>query len=87
MPAMQRGFTENAMPGDLMASYLKARGEGGVALIFSESVAPDHPSGFWQSRFCQLTESSFPRWRHVVDSVKGHGRAFRDAALASGLDP
>ncbi len=48
MPAMQIGFVEKCGPTQRMADYLRARAEGGVALVFSESCAPAHPSSYWQ---------------------------------------
>ena len=76
MPAMQIGFTENCGPSERMIAYLRARAEGGAGLVFSESCAPDHPSGYWQASFCVLNEQPRPGWERVAQAVKGAGAAF-----------
>ena len=76
MPAMQIGFTENCGPSERTIAYLRARAEGGAGLIFSESCAPDHPSGYWQAAFCVLNAQTRGRWARLADAVKGAGAAF-----------
>ena len=76
MPAMQIGFTENCGPSERTIAYLRARAEGGAGLIFSESCAPDHPSGYWQAAFCVLNAETRGRWARLADAVKGAGAAF-----------
>lgn len=76
MPAMQIGFTENCGPSERMIAYLRARAQGGAGLIFSESCAPDHPSGYWQAAFCVLNAQTRGRWAQLTDAVKGAGAAF-----------
>lgn len=76
MPAMQIGFTEQCGPSDRMIAYLRARAEGGVGLVFSESCAPDHPSAYWQESFCVLNSQTRDGWARAVDAVKGAGAAF-----------
>ncbi len=76
MPAMQIGFTENCGPTPRMIDYLRARAEGGAALVFSESCAPDHPSSYWQPVFCVLNAETRDGWARVADAVKGAGAAF-----------
>lgn len=76
MPAMQIGFTENCGPSERTLAYLRARAEGGAGLIFSESCAPDHPSGYWQAAFCVLNNETRGRWARLADAVKGAGAAF-----------
>lgn len=76
MPAMQIGFTENCGPSARMIDYLRARAEGGVGMVFSESCAPDHPSAYWQESFCVLNQQTRDGWARVADAVKGAGAAF-----------
>ena len=76
LPAMQMGFVERCGPSQRMIDYLRARAEGGTALMFSESCAPDHPSSYWQPVFCVLNKENEARWGHVVEAVKGAGACF-----------
>jgi 2,4-dienoyl-CoA reductase-like NADH-dependent reductase (Old Yellow Enzyme family) len=76
MPAMQIGFTENCGPSARTIDYLRGRAEGGAGLIFSESCAPDHPSGYWQAAFCVMNDQTRGRWAQLSDAVKGAGAAF-----------
>ena len=73
LPAMQMGFVERCGPSQRMIDYLRARAEGGTALMFSESCAPDHPSSYWQPVFCVLNKESEAGWARVVEAVKGAG--------------
>jgi 2,4-dienoyl-CoA reductase-like NADH-dependent reductase (Old Yellow Enzyme family) len=76
LPAMQVGFVERCGPSQRMIDYLRARAEGGTALIFSESCAPDHPSSYWQPVFCVLSRESESGWAQVIEAVKGAGACF-----------
>jgi 2,4-dienoyl-CoA reductase-like NADH-dependent reductase (Old Yellow Enzyme family) len=76
MPAMQIGFTKNCGPSPRTIDYLRGRAEGGVGLIFSESCAPDHPSGYWQAAFCVMNEETRGRWAQLAQAIKGAGAAF-----------
>jgi 2,4-dienoyl-CoA reductase-like NADH-dependent reductase (Old Yellow Enzyme family) len=76
LPPMQIGFVENYGPSRKMIDYLRARAEGGTALIFSESCAPDHPSSYWQPVFCVLNERSEGGWAQAIDGVKDAGACF-----------
>lgn len=76
MPAMQMGFTEHCGPSTRTIDYLRARAEGGTGLIFSESCAPDHASGYWQAAFCVLNDETRGRWAELADAVKSAGAAF-----------
>jgi 2,4-dienoyl-CoA reductase-like NADH-dependent reductase (Old Yellow Enzyme family) len=76
LPPMQVGFVEKCGPSQRMIDYLRARAEGGTALIFSESCAPDHPSSYWQPMFCVLSKQSEGGWARVVEAVKGAGARF-----------
>lgn len=76
MPAMQIGFTELCGPSERMIAYLRARAEGGVGLVFSESCAPDHPSAYWQESFCVLNDVTRDGWARAIAAVKGAGAAF-----------
>jgi 2,4-dienoyl-CoA reductase-like NADH-dependent reductase (Old Yellow Enzyme family) len=76
LPAMQVGFAERFGPSQRMIDYLRARAEGGAALIYSESCAPDHPSSYWQPVFCVLNRDNEGAWGRVVDTVKGAGACF-----------
>jgi 2,4-dienoyl-CoA reductase-like NADH-dependent reductase (Old Yellow Enzyme family) len=76
MPAMQIGFVERCGPTQKMIDYLRARAEGGVSLVFSESCAPDHPSAYWQPMFCVLNAETRDGWARVIEGVKGAGAHF-----------
>jgi 2,4-dienoyl-CoA reductase-like NADH-dependent reductase (Old Yellow Enzyme family) len=76
LPAMQMGFVERCGPSQRMIDYLRARADGGTALMFSESCAPDHPSSYWQPVFCVLNKENEARWGRVVEAVKGAGACF-----------
>src|SRR5438045_735981 len=76
MPAMQIGFTENCGPSERTIDYLRGRAQGGAGLIFSESCAPDHPSGYWQAAFCVMNAETRGRWAALCDAIKGAGAAF-----------
>lgn len=76
MPAMQIGFTENCGPSLRTVDYLRDRAKGGAGLIFSESCAPDHPSGYWQAAFCVMNAETRGRWAQLCDAVKSAGAAF-----------
>jgi 2,4-dienoyl-CoA reductase-like NADH-dependent reductase (Old Yellow Enzyme family) len=76
LPAMQMGFVEKCGPSQRMIDYLRARAEGGTALMFSESCAPDHPSSYWQPVFCVVNKENEGGWARVVEAVKGAGACF-----------
>ena len=76
LPAMQMGFVERCGPSQRMIDYLRARAEGGTALMFSESCAPDHPSSYWQPVFCVVNKENEGGWARVVEAVKGAGACF-----------
>jgi len=76
LPAMQMGFVEKCGPSQRMIDYLRARAEGGTALMFSESCAPDHPSSYWQPVFCVVSKENEGGWARVVEAVKGAGACF-----------
>jgi len=76
LPAMQMGFVEKCGPSQRMIDYLRARAEGGTALMFSESCAPDHPSSYWQPVFCAVNKENEGGWARVVEAVKGAGACF-----------
>jgi 2,4-dienoyl-CoA reductase-like NADH-dependent reductase (Old Yellow Enzyme family) len=76
LPAMQIGLTEHCGPSQRLIDYLTARANGGTALIFSESCAPDHPSAYWQEVFCVLNQDTKPRWAKAIEAVKRAGAAF-----------
>jgi 2,4-dienoyl-CoA reductase-like NADH-dependent reductase (Old Yellow Enzyme family) len=76
MPAMQIGFTENCGPSPRTIDYLRGRSEGGAGLIFSESCAPDHPSGYWQAAFCVMNPETRGRWEELTQAIKSAGAAF-----------
>jgi len=76
MPAMQIGYVADNGPTERMIAHLRARAEGGVGLVFSESCAPDHPSSYWQPVFCVMNTQTRDGWGRVVDAVKGAGAAF-----------
>ncbi|KAB1649620.1 hypothetical protein F8O04_05080 [Pseudoclavibacter endophyticus] len=73
MPGMQRGWCENGAPDARLATYYRARAEGGVGLIISESVAVDHPSATRSEFFARLTPSTLPAWKSCVGAVKDAG--------------
>jgi len=76
LPAMQMGFVEKCGPSQRMIDYLRARAEGGTALMFSESCAPDHPSSYWQPVFCVVNKENEGGWARIVEAVKGAGACF-----------
>ena len=76
LPAMQMGFVEKCGPSQRMIDYLRARAEGGTALMFSESCAPDHPSSYWQPVFCVVNKENEGGWARVVEAVKDAGACF-----------
>ncbi|MGO2112571.1 MAG: 12-oxophytodienoate reductase [Pseudoclavibacter sp.] len=73
MPGMQRGWCEDGTPDARLADYYRARAEGGVGLIISESVAVDHPSATRSEFFARLTPATLPAWTACVGAVKDAG--------------
>ena len=68
MPAMQIGYVADNGPTPKMIEHLRARAEGGVGLVFSESCAPDHPSSYWQPVFCVMNARTRDGWGRVVEA-------------------
>lgn len=70
MPAMQRGFATEGVPGPDMADYYKRRIECGVGLVIGEGTAVNHPSATGYDDFARLTPAAVDGWKRVLESVK-----------------
>lgn len=75
MPAMQRGWGARSQPDERMIEYYRARAEGGVSLIISESCAIDHPSSAGQDLAMYLEAGTIDAWARCAQAVHGAGSA------------
>ncbi len=73
LPAMQRGWCVDGVPGGQLADYYVERVRGGAGLIVSEATAIDHPSATGQRAAAKLAPHTQDAWRRVVGSVKDAG--------------
>ncbi len=73
MPAMQRGFATDGVPGPDMAEYYRKRVECGVGLLIGEGTAVNHPSATSYDSYARLTPAALDGWKRVLDAVKAVG--------------
>jgi len=73
MPGMQRMWCDEGVPQPRLADYYRARVEGGVGLIITESCAVDHPSATQTPVFCRITEATMEAWARCFNAVNGAG--------------
>ena len=73
LPGMQRGWSVEGAPTDILTDYYVRRVLGGAGLIITESVAVDHPSATRSAVFSRLDEGTFEAWRNCVETVRAAG--------------
>ncbi len=73
LPAMQRGWCVDGVPGAELADYYVARVRGGVGLVISEATAIDHPSATGQNAAAKLNARSRDAWSRTIGAVKDAG--------------
>lgn len=79
MAPMTRSFCPGGIPGDDVIGYYRRRAEGGVGLIVTEAIGPDHPAAIGDTGLGEkdlpsfFGHSSVEAWRRVVDAVHAAG--------------
>jgi 2,4-dienoyl-CoA reductase-like NADH-dependent reductase (Old Yellow Enzyme family) len=73
MAPMTRSKSPNQIPGDDVVAYYRRRAEGGVGLIITEGVAPDHPVALNDANVPNFHGDALDGWAKVLKAVKGAG--------------
>ena len=79
MAPMTRSFCPGNLPDENVAGYYCRRAEGGVGLITTEAIGPDHPGAVGDTGLGETDlpifngPSAVTAWRKVVDRVHGAG--------------
>jgi 2,4-dienoyl-CoA reductase-like NADH-dependent reductase (Old Yellow Enzyme family) len=73
MAPMTRSKSPNQVPGDDVAAYYRRRAEGGVGLIITEGVAPDHPVALNDHNVPNFHGDALDGWAKVLKEVKAAG--------------
>ena len=73
MAPMTRSKSPNQIPGEDVAAYYGRRAEGGVGLIITEGVAPDHPVALNDDNVPNFHGDALDGWARVLKTVKAEG--------------
>ena len=73
MAPMTRSKSPNQVPGDDVVAYYERRAKGGVGLIITEGVAPDHPVALNDHNVPNFHGDALDGWAKVLKSVKAAG--------------
>ena len=79
MAPMTRSFCPGNLPDEKGAGYYRRRAEGGVSLIITEAIGPDHPGAVGDTGLGETDvpifngPSAVSAWQKVVDDVHGAG--------------
>ena len=70
MAPMTRSKSPNQIPGQDVAAYYGRRAAGGVGLIITEGVAPDHPVALNDHNVPNFHGDALDGWAKVLKAVK-----------------
>ncbi|HXZ67049.1 MAG TPA: NADH:flavin oxidoreductase [Alphaproteobacteria bacterium] len=73
MPSMTRGGAPNGIPTDKQVAYYSRRAAGGVGLILTEGVPPDHEWSFSSPEMPIFHGEGLAGWKRVCDAVHAEG--------------
>ncbi len=73
MAPMTRSKSPNQIPGDDVAAYYGRRAKGGVGLIITEGVAPDHPVALNDDQVPNFHGDALAGWAKILKAVKEGG--------------
>ena len=73
MAPMTRSKSPNQIPGDDVVAYYQRRAAGGVGLIITEGVAPDHPVALNDHNVPNFHGDALDGWAKVLKAVKAEG--------------
>lgn len=73
MAPMTRSRSPDQIPGDDVAAYYGRRAKGGVGLIITEGVAPDHPVALNDANVPNFHGDALDGWKKVLKTVKAEG--------------
>lgn len=73
MAPMTRSKSPNQIPGEDVVAYYRRRAAGGVGLIITEGVAPDHPVALNDHNVPNFHGDALDGWAKVLKAVKAEG--------------
>ena len=85
MAPMTRSKSPNQIPGPDVAAYYARRAEGGVGLIITEGVAPDHPVALNDHNVPNFHGDALAGWAKVLKAVKAEGGRIMPQLWHTGL--
>ena len=85
MAPMTRSKSPNQIPGSDVAAYYARRAAGGVGLIITEGVAPDHPVALNDPNVPNFHGDALDGWKKVLDAVKAEGGLIMPQLWHTGL--
>jgi 2,4-dienoyl-CoA reductase-like NADH-dependent reductase (Old Yellow Enzyme family) len=85
MAPMTRSKSPNQIPGPDVAAYYARRAEGGVGLILTEGVAPDHPVALSDANVPNFHGEALDGWAKVLKAVKVKGGRIMPQLWHTGL--
>jgi len=85
MAPMTRSKSPGQIPGEDVAAYYARRAEGGVGLIITEGVAPDHPVALNDHNVPNFHGDALDGWAKVLKAVKAQGGLIMPQLWHTGL--
>jgi 2,4-dienoyl-CoA reductase-like NADH-dependent reductase (Old Yellow Enzyme family) len=85
MAPMTRSKSPNQIPGQDVAAYYGRRAAGGVGLIITEGVAPDHPVALNDHNVPNFHGDALDGWAKVLKAVKAEGGLIMPQLWHTGL--
>ena len=85
MAPMTRSKSPNQIPGPDVAAYYARRAAGGVGLIITEGVAPDHPVALNDHNVPNFHGDALDGWAKVLKAVKAEGGLIMPQLWHTGL--
>jgi 2,4-dienoyl-CoA reductase-like NADH-dependent reductase (Old Yellow Enzyme family) len=85
MAPMTRSKSPNQVPGPDVAAYYGRRAKGGVGLIITEGVAPDHPVALNDHNVPNFHGDALDGWAKVLKAVKAEGGLIMPQLWHTGL--
>ncbi len=85
MAPMTRSKSPNQVPGSDVAAYYGRRAKGGVGLIITEGVAPDHPVALNDHNVPNFHGDALDGWAKVLKAVKAEGGLIMPQLWHTGL--
>ncbi len=85
MAPMTRSKSPNQIPGQDVAAYYGRRAAGGVGLIITEGVAPDHPVALNDANVPNFHGDALDGWAKVLKAVRAEGGLIMPQLWHTGL--